>query len=33
MKEEAEEIGREQMLPRSDDGYPRVARALDDDIQ
>ena len=33
MKEEAEEIGREQILPRGDDVYPRAARALDDDIQ
>jgi excisionase family DNA binding protein len=34
MKEEAERMDRDQVLPRGgDDAYPRAARAMDDDIQ
>jgi len=33
LRDEEEQMGRDQMLPRGDDTYPRVARAMDDEIQ
>ena len=33
LKDEADQMAHDQILPRSDDSYPRVARAMEDEIQ